>query len=245
MTSTAAHAGLPKQSTIDGSVIVGTSLTDGGTDVFIWTDVTGMEGLRAIAAEDGLVLPDAAEMTVSSLNGGGNVIVGSSSFGGWLADLNPSPPSTLLSALLPMSRSVEVGTTGTAFASIINTGSEDARGCTINPMDLDLGNYSFQATDPINNQPIGVVNEPVDISAGSTQSFVVSLAPTELFEAQDIAFRFDCNNTSRSSTILGVNTLLLSSTATANRRYHRLGPYADRRWDCGCRRRRCVRGGHC
>jgi streptogramin lyase len=42
--------------------------------------------------------------------------------------------SPLLAAVLPSSRSVEVGNTGTAFATIINSGSSTAGGCAIVPV---------------------------------------------------------------------------------------------------------------
>jgi hypothetical protein len=61
----------------------------------------------------------------------GRVLVAGGDPNGTSAEIfNPSP---LLVAVLPTSRSVQVGTPATAFATIINTGTSTATGCQIAP----------------------------------------------------------------------------------------------------------------
>ena len=84
----------------------------------------------------------------------------------------------LVAAVLPSSRSVQVGVAATAFATIINAGVSTATGCGISPVTSLPANFSYQATDPATNQVTGSPNTPVDIAAGAARSFIISLTPT-------------------------------------------------------------------
>ena len=86
--------------------------------------------------------------------------------------------SNVVAAVLPSSRSVQVGTLATAFATIINAGQETATGCAISPISTIPATLSFQTTDPATNQVTGTPNTPVDIPPGAAQSFVFALTPT-------------------------------------------------------------------
>ena len=108
----------------------------------------------------------------------------------WLAKFASSPPS-LVSALLPGSRSVQVGHPATVFATAINTTSDALSGCTIGPRTSVPANFSFQATDAA-NALTGVANEPVEIPAQGNQTFVLSLTPTTAFAPTDVEFDFEC-----------------------------------------------------
>ncbi|MEI9982827.1 MAG: hypothetical protein WDN69_06205 [Aliidongia sp.] len=75
-----------------------------------------------------------------------------------------APPVSLAAAVLPDSRSVQVGAPATIFASMINTGTAELGGCGVSlrtgaPAALSM---SFQATNPTTNQPIGARNQTVD-----------------------------------------------------------------------------------
>jgi hypothetical protein len=129
-------------------------------------------------------------------------------------DLQTAPPSTVsvVASVLPTSRSVQVGDTASAFATIINAGSEDGLACAPG---LPLGTaipFSFQATDAATNAPVGTANTPVDIAAGQAQSFVFSLTPTVALAPTDLALVFSCANADPASTIVGVNTFLFSAS---------------------------------
>ena len=125
-----------------------------------------------------------------------------------------NPNVTLFASVLPASRSVQVGTTATIFATIINAGSETAAQCSIEPGEgsppMDL---TYQTTDA-GNLPVGTPGAPVDIAAGGLQSFLVAIAPQSVFDATDVALAFTCQNAEPVTTITGVNTVLLSSDAS-------------------------------
>lgn len=129
---------------------------------------------------------------------------------------------TLVAAVLPGSRSVMVGTTATAFVSVVNAGHITATGVKIQldnatgPGGLPLpATFTYQRTDSATNAPIGSPNEPVDISPGGSRSFVVAITPTAAFSPIDVRFDIDGTNTTRDArTVVGLNTLLLSASPT-------------------------------
>ncbi len=117
------------------------------------------------------------------------------------------------SAVLPSSRSVEVGVTATAFATILNADDVIAEGCSITPSTGVDAAFTYQTTDPASNAVTGTVNTPVDIAAGSSQSFVIAMTPNSDFPATDVQFDFNCSTGSATS-FTGINTLLLSGNSS-------------------------------
>jgi hypothetical protein len=88
----------------------------------------------------------------------------------------------LYAAVLPLSRSVEVGgTPATAFATILNAGPGDASTCTIAPTTVIPASFAFQTTDPAINALTGTANTPANIPAGAGQSFVIAFTPNAPF----------------------------------------------------------------
>ena len=136
-------------------------------------------------------------------------------------------PTSLVAAVLPSSRSVQVGTPATAFATVINptsatriegfsaaTPSVDALACGIVQLTGVPTLFLFQATDPMTNLPIGTPNTPVTIVPGASQTFVVALTPTAGFCPVDVQFGFTCTNAGVGVAIIGLNTLLLTASPT-------------------------------
>jgi hypothetical protein len=121
---------------------------------------------------------------------------------------------TLVDALLPISRSVTVGSSATAFATMIAVGTGTATGCTIAPLTSVAATFAYQATSPATNQVIGAPNTPVDIPGGSAQTFVVAFTPTAPFSPTDINLTFTCTNTAPASVVPGLTTLLLAASST-------------------------------
>ena len=119
---------------------------------------------------------------------------------------------TIFSAVLPASRSVEVGATATAFATLINAGSTNALGCVVGLPDDVPASFFYQASDPNTNEVIGLPNAPVDIPAGVAQSFVFGITPTEAFSARAVALEFQCANSAEAASFVGLNTLRLSAS---------------------------------
>lgn len=121
----------------------------------------------------------------------------------------------LVASILPLSRSVRVGETATAFATVINAGPTAAANCRLGVTSTIPATFSFQATNPMTNAVVGQPNSPIDLAVGAAQSFVIALTPTSLFESTDVQLSFDCANSSPASSLTGINTLLLSSSSTA------------------------------
>ncbi|HEV8438457.1 MAG TPA: hypothetical protein VGT40_10215 [Methylomirabilota bacterium] len=122
--------------------------------------------------------------------------------------------ATLAAAVLPSSRSVQVGAPATAFATVINTGSSPALGVGISLNAPIPATFSYQTTDSTTNAVTGSPNTPADIGAGGSQSYVVAITPTGEFAPTDVAFVFAGINTTPAGTLTGVNTLLLSASAS-------------------------------
>jgi glucose/arabinose dehydrogenase len=124
-----------------------------------------------------------------------------------------SRPS-LVAAVLPSSRSVQVDTTATAFATIINTSSVTATACGISLLTSLPATFTYQTTDPATNQVTGTPNTPVNIAAGAAQSYVFALSPSASVPPVDVQLNFGCNNPNPASIISGLNTLLFSASDT-------------------------------
>ncbi len=129
---------------------------------------------------------------------------------------NSSSDITLVSALLPTSRSVQIGSTATFFGTMINASTDTAgANCTVAPTTSIPATFFFQTTDPATNALNGAANTPVTIAPGAAQSFLLALTPTSAFAPTDVAFAFTCSNSAPASSSKGLNTLLLSGSAAA------------------------------
>jgi virginiamycin B lyase len=146
-----------------------------------------------------------------------DAINSSSNFGpaiGQIGRIVPAdlPPSPLLASVLPSSRTVTVGTTATAFATILNTAPVAAAGCGISLVSNIPASFLYQTTDPTNNALTGSPNTPVTIPAApdpqhpTSQSFVIALTPNTPFIVNTVAFAFACTSVPPAP-FFGINTL--------------------------------------
>jgi sugar lactone lactonase YvrE len=128
-----------------------------------------------------------------------------------------TPPTPLFAAVLPDSRSVQVGTTATIFASLINSGADTLDNCRIAlegliPAGLTLG---YQTTDPTTNNLTGTPNTPVSIPGNDgAQTFVLSFTGTTAFSAPSMPLSFTCDGVTPASVIPGIDTVDLSMSDT-------------------------------
>lgn len=121
----------------------------------------------------------------------------------------------LVASVLPGSRSVPIGQTATAFATVINAGSVAGIGCDIRYGGSRSLSFTYQQTDPVTNAPVGEQNAAVDIPAGNSfQTYFFGITPFEEFSAENIELDFSCLNSASVAPIVGLNTLLLSSTSS-------------------------------
>jgi hypothetical protein len=117
----------------------------------------------------------------------------------------------LASSVLPLSRSVQVNATATAFATIMNAGPGDASTCTIAPATTIPAKFLFQTTNPTTNALTGTANTPVDIAQGQSQTFLIAFMPTAPIAPTDVPLAFSCANGKPAATFVGINTLNLSA----------------------------------
>jgi hypothetical protein len=131
---------------------------------------------------------------------------------------NPAGTASLVAAVLPSSRSVQVHSAATAFATIINSSPLTATDCGIAPVSIVPATFTYQTTDPATNALTGTPNTPVSIPAGQLQTYVFAFTPTAAFSPTDVQLSFDCTNSNPALIISGLDTLLLSASE---------GPVAD------------------
>jgi virginiamycin B lyase len=122
--------------------------------------------------------------------------------------------SALVAAVLPSSRSVEIGNTATAFATIINSGSSAASDCAIVPVAPVPASFVYQTTNPATNALTSSPNTPVSIAAGGSQSFVIALTPNAPVVPTQVALGFSCAGVNAAPSTMGLNTLLYSASST-------------------------------
>src|SRR5262245_2498568 len=122
---------------------------------------------------------------------------------------------SLVAAVLPSSRSVQVGSPATAYVTIINTGNIVALNVSIALQSNIPASFLYQTTDSQTNGLTGSPNTPVNIPAhNGSQTLLIAITPTAPIAPTDVAFTFTGTNTSPAPTVVGLNTLLLSASTT-------------------------------
>jgi hypothetical protein len=136
----------------------------------------------------------------------------------WLAGLlvlfGASPAFALSAAILPNSRSVQVGATATVFATVINTTSMPVMGCRIALASAIPATFTFQTTNAGTNTVTGTVSTPVNLGRSQAQTFILSITPTAPISPTEVPFRFFCDTGPDAPTAPGLNTVLLSASTT-------------------------------
>jgi DNA-binding beta-propeller fold protein YncE len=124
-------------------------------------------------------------------------------------------PASLVSAVLPGSRSVEIGTAATVFSTMLNTGSASLADCQIGlpataPAGLTLG---YQTTNA-SNQLTGSANTPAIIAGNGAQNFLLTFQSAAAFQATAMPLLYSCTGSQPAPGTPGVNTvdLLFSTT---------------------------------
>jgi YVTN family beta-propeller protein len=234
--ATANNALITVVSTSDGSSPQGAAASPDNAKIYISTDSgtvqviatasnTVTATIKVGSTPQGLeVTPDGSKVYVANRDSNNVSVIATSSnsvvatvpvgahptsFGHFIVPPGPSP---LLAAVLPASRSVQVGRTATAFATIINSGTMTAKSCSI-AASLPVG-FVYQTTNPATNAVNGSPNTPVDIAASGSQSFVIALTPNAPISPTNVSFNFACTNASAAPSVTGLDTLLLSAAAS-------------------------------
>jgi hypothetical protein len=119
---------------------------------------------------------------------------------------------TNLSAILPASRTVQVGGTATAFMTVLNLANVPAFDCSLGIAGAPVGRFTYQATDPHTNASVGRLNPTLDIPPNGMQTYVFALTPAAAVAATDVSLAVNCANHGAVPHIAGVNTLTFAAT---------------------------------
>ena len=120
---------------------------------------------------------------------------------------------SIIGALLPSSRGVQLGGTATAFATLVNSTRTTATGCGLSLGTNIDADFDYRATDPLTNQVIEPAETLVDIPAGGSQSWIFSVTPRTELPPTEIVISMSCGDTTGAAPVYpGVNTLLLSAS---------------------------------
>jgi hypothetical protein len=117
----------------------------------------------------------------------------------------------LFAVVLPSSRSVQIGSPATAFATLMNAGSTPLFNCGIAPKTTLPAVFSFQTTDGESNVPTGTPYGRVTIPARASHTFALTLVPKESIQPTDLSFDFACDGATATVRV-GLNTLLVSAS---------------------------------
>lgn len=105
---------------------------------------------------------------------------------------------SIVAAVLPSSRSVQVGSSATAFATIINTGQQVATDCTISPLSNVPAMFFYSDLESWDYGPI-------DIPPGASHRFSFGLIPSAPFAPTEVQLSFKCANTEPAPIFPGVH----------------------------------------
>jgi hypothetical protein len=138
--------------------------------------------------------------------------------------------SRVVSSVLPITRTVQSGSTATAFASIINPGStgSTATGCGLRLPGATGAQFSYQTTTSA-NALTGTANTPTSIAAGATQNFIFSVTSAAAFDDNvnqpggftsgnnetNLFIEAFCDNRRSAEYRLGLNSLTFRATTAA------------------------------
>ena len=151
----------------------------------------------------------------ATLLANGKVLVAGGDNQGQLAsaELYNSSIITLMAAVLPGSRSVQVGATATAFATIINTDQKRPRAARSPRSPVFRLLLAFRRPILQPNRSPALPTRPWIFLQGAAQSFVLALTPTAPFAPTDVQLSFHCANTDPAPIISGLNTFLFSASS--------------------------------
>ena len=167
-------------------------------------------GAQIVALSSGL--PQSMIVTALAITPNASDLYAGSSGGGlYRYSIVDSP---LAAAVLPSSRSVGIGASATAFATLINGGISDATGCALAPITALPADFSYQTTAAGTNALTGSPNTPATIPAGSYQTFLFSITPSQEIDPIDAQIEFGCTGVAPASVLPGIDTLLVSGSST-------------------------------
>lgn len=123
--------------------------------------------------------------------------------------------TTVLSAVSPNARAVQVGGTASVYGLFLNTGDAIAQDCDITLNGDFSGTYEVSATDYTTNE-VSIYGAAWrwDVYPGDYGTYVISITPDAVHDSVEIAPVFQCANTDPAPVFSGVNTFTFSASNT-------------------------------
>ena len=126
----------------------------------------------------------------------------------------PSWAQTIETMVFPSGRAVQEGNLAAAFLTLNNTGTVDALGCKVEPINSVPATFLFAQIDPLTSVIIGPTNGPFTIPAGSSVKLNVTFITHVSFSPIEVLFNVICTPPIPPPNSTGQNTLLLSASST-------------------------------
>jgi YVTN family beta-propeller protein len=199
------------------------SVIDTASDTVIDIIAVGQGPFGVSFTPDGTIayVANKIDNTVSQIDVGSDTVVATiavgnapAAFGNFVGAAQPA--STLLSAILPGGRSVQIGTTATVFATVLNTGAAALDNCRILlPSSAPAGmSLVYETTDPATNAITSGPNPLVSIPGNGAQTFVLAFQGTDATLDPGQPLLDVCDGTTYAPITLGLNTVDLQFSAT-------------------------------
>jgi len=118
----------------------------------------------------------------------------------------------LFAAVLPSSRSVEIDSYASFYATVINAGAEDLSNCRAEVANNVPGTLWYRPMQPGIIYPTAERGTPADIPAGASQLLFLEFRSSTVLLPVEIAFDFVCDGAEPAAVVSGVNTLLFSAS---------------------------------
>jgi hypothetical protein len=137
-----------------------------------------------------------------------------------LLNAAPGPSIPVVSAVLPGSRAVQVGTRATIFGTMLDDGGVPLANCRVTlPPNYPAGlSVAFQQTNPATNALVGVPYGPAAVTGASPGTFLLTFQASQALSLTAQPLSFGCDGVPAASRTPGVNTvdLLFSNTPVAD-----------------------------
>jgi hypothetical protein len=207
---------------VDGPVGVDTTGSDFDTLLGVYTG-NGLRSLDEVASNDDV---DTA-LGIYTSRVAFDALAGTIYYiavDGWFGDsgnaqvslTSTTPVSALVAAVLPSSRSIQLGGLASAFATVINASIASAQDCRVRLLTELPATFAFSRTVAATNRILPDTRDvPFEIAAGAQQSLVLEFDPSAPIASTDVLLSFDCGNTLPAPIVPGLNTIRLAASVDA------------------------------
>jgi YVTN family beta-propeller protein len=199
-------------SVLNASATVAQTISTGGAPYGVTTSTDGSSVFVVNKTAKLVSVISAATNTISSTI----PVPGTPSSFGVFFSSAAAPQSVLAAAILPISRSVVVGSTATYLSTVLNTGAATVSGCQFAlPSSAPSGlSLTYQ---PISSsaQVTGSANQPIAIGPNQGQGFLLALTSAAVVAAEQQPLVISCAGTAPAPEVVGLDVPGIAFSTTA------------------------------